>query len=350
MRVPVLAVLLAAIMLFAADRPAEATPIDNIASDSFGEPGAISLPADDGAHDGVFVEWWQWWLHLRAKNGDRFGATVVFFHFPLDTAPGQAGAAPRRTDVRITDASRQRVVSDSQWSAGDPVAKVPNGFDLSDLGQTARGGNGRDRLHLELEEYAADLRVRARREPVLFFNEAGFIRTDPVESARLYERQRMKATGRLTRDGRRFEVTGSSWFEHGWGNIPNVVTYNWDFFHLELDDGRDVQVARVRRAPGSPVFLWEGTIRDKRAQTRYLEEGDFELEPRGTWARDDGSCTYPSDWRIRLGDETLRLIPMAEDQEVRNPIYGHYWDGNVRIEGDVTGRGVAEHLNYCVTP
>jgi predicted secreted hydrolase len=166
---------------------------------------------------------------------------------------------------------------------------------------------------------------------------------------RIYDRQRMPTRGRVTHNGTTQRVRGTTWFEHGWGNWFSVLTVNWDYFHLELNDGRDVMVAQVRRTPLGPVFAKEGVVRDNDGNTTYLHGDDFSIEPLGTWRRDE-TCAYPGGSRIRLGDDVLVLKPLVANQGTINPIYGSYWDGNMNITGTVTGRGIAEYLNYCQNP
>jgi predicted secreted hydrolase len=328
--------------------PLAGTMAQNVLDDRFGEPRHITLPADDSAHSGYFVEWWQWWLHLETEDGEPFGSGVMFVHFPLDPVLGAAGVGIRRTDVKVADVSDGSFHFDSKYSE-EPVAHVPNGFDLAAVGQRAKGGDGHDVVHIEVDGYSLDVQIDAQREPVLLFNPDGFYRPDPVESVRIYERQRMATQGTLQKGGKTVRVSGSSWFEHGWGNIPSIVIINWDYFQLELDDGRDIEVAQVRRIKGAPVYLHQGQIRDENGGTTYLHEGDIEITSTGTWSR-DATCTYPSGWQIRIKDEHFTITPILKDQEVRNPVFGHFWDGDTVITGSATGRGIAEPLNYCYTP
>lgn len=320
----------------------------NIVRDTLTTPGHVQLPADDSAHDGYVLEYWQWWLHLQTADGRRFGASLVFFHFPVTSGLSTAGIGIRRTDVRMTDMSDDTFHFSSTYSS-EPVRYMPDGFDLYAVKQRAKGGNGNDAVHLQVDGYVMDVAIKADRAPVLYFDGTGFFRTDPVETFRAYGRQRMATSGSLQKNGIARPVTGSTWFEHGWINMPTIATINWDYFQLQLADGRDIQLAYVRRVKGGPVAFYQGQIRDKHGTTTYLHKGDFEIIPTGTWSR-DATCTYPSGWVIRIGKEQFTVTPTLKDQEVRNAVYGHFWDGETVITGNVPGIGIAEPLNYCVTP
>jgi predicted secreted hydrolase len=330
-----------------ANAAAPGSALGNVIGDMQANRQPVTLPADDAAHGGNFVEWWQWWLHLRTKSGRRFGATVTFFHAPLDPALGATGAGVRRTDFRITDPASGASPSGSRYSS-QPVAIIPNGFELDGGGQRASGGNGRDKLHVEAGRYSLDVQTKARRRPAPLFSPDGFFRYDRAQTVRVYERHRMSAKGVVNVGGRRMRVVGTSWFEHGWGNMPSVVHISWDFFQLELRDGRDIQIAKVRDYPGGPVFLEEGVVTHRNGRRQYLGPGDFEIVPTGTWTRDP-LCTYPSGWRLRVHQSWFRVKPDLVDQEIRSGVAPVIWDGNTSITGDSKGRGIAELLNYCQT-
>lgn len=319
--------------------------VPNTIQDVLGSPAPLTFPADDSAHTGHMIEDWQWWLRLQTPDGRRFSATIVFFDFPLTSALGAAGVGIRRTDVRLTDLSDGSVHSASTYST-DPLTAVPNGFDLAAAGQTATGGNGDQTLHIAIDGYALDVTATTSRAPVPLVNPEGYVRLDPLEVARIYNRWRMDTTGTVQKNGQTMHVTGATSFEHIWGTIPPTI--QWDAFYLHLNDGRDMQIAQVRRAPGTPNFLYTGTIRDQQGNVRYLQQGDFTIAPTGTWRR-DATCAYPSGWKIRVSGDQFTVVPSVINQEVRS-LYGSYWDGDTTVTGGPGGDGVADLLNYCQVP
>lgn len=111
--------------------------VGDVVNDQLGQPEPVRLPADDASHGGQSIEWWQWWMHLEDDEGHRYGATVVFFHFPVDSVFARAGFGVRRTDFRITDVAGQTVHRGSVYSA-DPVAHIPNGFAIHVVPPTRR--------------------------------------------------------------------------------------------------------------------------------------------------------------------------------------------------------------------
>jgi predicted secreted hydrolase len=321
--------------------------VTNASKGAVGEPSPLSFPADDAAHPGNFIEWWQWWLHFKTSDGHRYGATVTFFAFPISSALTGAGLGIRRTDVRFTDLSARSPYYASKYGT-DPVANVADGFALKAAGQQANGGDGHDRLHLAVGGYTLDVRASTTKPPIPYANSAGFVRIDPLETAQVYERWRMSLSGTLLGRGRHVRVSGTAWSEHGWGNIPSVAAIEWDFFQLQLADGRDMLVARVKHIGGIPAFLYVGAIRDKHGTITYLHQGDFRIQPTGAWRR-DATCTYPSGWNITIRAQRFTMTPSVRDQEIRS-FYGNLWDGETDISGAGRGVGIAELLNYCYLP
>jgi predicted secreted hydrolase len=308
----------------------------------------LQFPKDDSSHPGNFVEYWQWWLHLKAGNGHRFGAVVVFYEFPATSALDGSGHGVRRTDVRLTDLATGAVHAFSKWYDGTPATAVPNGFNLSSLGQSASGGGGNDRVHISVGGYSLELTTKGNRPPIPIEAANGVNRVDPLEMLQIYERWRMPTHGSITFGGRSMPVTGTSWFEHGWGNAVSLVTIQWDYFQLQLADGRDILVAQVRHAGDTPNFDYVGGIRSKNGTLTRLHKGDFAITSTGTWRR-DATCSYPSGWIVTVKGQRFVVTPTPQDQEVRS-LYGNFWDGETAISGASRGVGIAELLNYCYAP
>ncbi|MHB8693956.1 MAG: lipocalin family protein [Solirubrobacteraceae bacterium] len=322
--------------------------VNNEVNGSLGTPAALQFPADDSAHDGNFVEYWQWWLHLQTSDGRRFGAVVVFYQFPLSSALGSLGVGLRRTDVRLTDLSNGSVHSFSKWYSGPPAATVPGGFDLSSLGQSAIGGGGNDRLHIAVDGYSLDVQTSGTRPAIPIAAANGVNRIDPLEMIQIYERWRMPTRGTLRIAGHTMQVTGTTWSDHGWGNSVSLVTLQWDLFQLELTDGRDMLVVQARHAGGMPNFDYVGAIRSKSGTITRLRQSDFTITSTGTWRR-DATCVYPSGWIVTVKGERFVVTPTPKQQEVRS-LYGNFWDGETTIAGSTRGRGIAELLNICYAP
>ena len=183
--------------------------VSNEMTATFGTPAPLRFPTDDAAHDGNFVEWWQWWLHLQDSRGKRYDAVVVFYQFPFSPAEHKTGAWLRRTDLRITDVANRSVRAFSTWSYENPYPTLPNRFDLRSLGQSATGSGGNDSLKLSFEGVELNLRTVGNQPAIPISADNGLNRVDALEALQIYERWRMPASGTLKVDGRERGVTGT---------------------------------------------------------------------------------------------------------------------------------------------
>ena len=61
----------------------------------------------------------------------------------------------------------------------------------------------------------------------------------------------MRAEGELARAGEVRGVRGSAWFDHEFGsNVLSAQQTGWDWFSLQLDDGRELMIFQLRLKSG----------------------------------------------------------------------------------------------------
>lgn len=311
----------------------------------------VTLPGDDAAHNNQLVEWWQWWSHLTTEDGRQIG-TMQDFASTLSPSSLMSLASPLtpliRTwnyGLRIIDVTaRSSQSSGLHWDA--PATPVENGYDLAypaaPASQWAKGANGRDTLHFEQGKTVFDLEVVADKPAVMLFNKDGVFRDGPFD-VHLYQRQRMQTRGWMTENGRKIRVTGTTWFEHGYSTDLALYKVNWDYFQMELADGRNIQLSQIRRFEGGPDAVWQGEIVEPDGTLTYLSKSDLDITQTKFWRKND-DCSYPVGWQLRVKDELFTVTAAADDQEV--PSVG-LWDGEVIISGAAAGMGAAETSGYC---
>ena len=128
----------------------------------------------------------------------------------------------------------------------------------------------------------------------------------------------------------------------------------WDWFSLQLNDGSELMLYRLRGREGAPDWP-SGTYVSPDGSTVPLGRGDFTLENRATWRSERTGFVYPSRWAVtvpRVG-LSLDITPTLPDQEldVRGSTGVVYWEGSVTVEGlrngaPVAGRGYVELTGY----
>ena len=330
------------------------------------DPLPVVLPRDDAPHDRL-TEWWYDTGHVRASDGATYGFEFVIFRAERGRLP-----VSWASHLAITDERGDRFVYAQRQEIGPQVDRSPtggtepNGFDLSltgldpaSMGTTARpawsmtGGDGKDHLIAALDPAEAvtagspgglglDLQVTATK-PAALHDRDGWIDFGPAGGSYYYSRTAMTAKGTLTLDGRTFDVQGTTWFDHQWGDFISVGGGGWDWFAVNLDDGTDLTLSLVRNADGSYPLVY-GTQVAPDGTVRHLDRDAFTVDVTGRWRSPKTGADYPAAWTIRIpGDDlTIRLRPTVAAQELdtRATTGVIYWEGSQVLQAERAGRSL----------
>lgn len=334
-------------------------------------PYAMTFPRDHASHPDYAVEWWYYTGHL-ASGARRFGYELTFFRVgltpPAARKPG--ASAWRAHDVlfahlALTDegAGRFRHVertsrptlrlagADSAryrtWIGDWSVALAPDGHTHE--------------LTADSPEFALALDVRPTK-PAAIHGEGGVSQKTAGEgnASHYYSLTRCDTRGRLVVAGDTLAVTGTSWMDHEWGSGRLTSAHaGWDWFSVQLDDGRELMLYRLRLKSGAPEPLSAGTVIERDGRTRPLRLADFDVTATGRWKSPATGADYPSGWRVRVPSEALDLTlePTVKAQELIAHTMGGvvYWEGSCRVRGTsrgtpVTGKSYVELTGYTGAP
>ncbi|MBI2896140.1 MAG: carotenoid 1,2-hydratase [Deltaproteobacteria bacterium] len=296
--------------------------------------GRVSLPADDEGHDAP-IEWWYWTGHLSTAQGRWFGFEHVFFRFVGD------GFDAKMANAAVTDVDDGSFHFISVDDGGGYPARE-DGFDLAIDDLSAVGGNGQDLLVGSVDDYEYELELVSDEPPVLQHGD-GYVDYPFGGFTYYYSRERMSVRGTLAAGGATLEVSGSGWFDHQWGDLGEIVSVGWDWFSLQLDDGREIMLFVAR--PKGDQLLVGGTLTDASCISTEIAADDIRITPTGEWANEEG-CVYPSGWDLEVAGLALEVTPIIEDQQVVTPTVT-YWEGASLVTGDATGRAYVELTGYC---
>ena len=198
------------------------------------------------------------------------------------------------------------------------------------------------RLRAADGDVAIDLALRSQKGIVLE-GERGLSRKgpEPGNASYYYSLTRLATRGVITVGASAHQVSGSSWMDREWSTSalgPDEV--GWDWFALQLADGRDLMFYRLRRRDGSADAFSAGTLVLPDGSTRPLARDDVELGALGVWRSPATGVLYPSGWRLRIPHARLELDlhPSRPDQELDLGV--RYWEGAV----DVSGRGAGQPI------
>ncbi len=325
------------------------------------EPKPFRFPEEHAPHPGFRTEWWYATGNLVGAGGERFGFQLTFFRHQLLPQPVARSASLATSEVWMAHAavaseSDGKFLFKERFARSNQVEVKPEPF-LLRMGSWAWQSTGEDPPGFEVrasaEEFGFFLRLKPGRGPILQ-GEGGLSRKgpEPGNASYYYSLTRLPTEGTLELGGRKIPVRGSSWIDREWSTSvlpPDVV--GWDWMALELEDGRDLMLYRLRRANGSSTPESQGAWIHPDGSQERLGVADFSLQPRGTVQTRSGT-RYPEGFRISLArwQTELELVPLLADQELQATV--RYWEGAVRVlgqgpKGKIRGSGFLEMTGYA---
>jgi predicted secreted hydrolase len=321
-----------------------------------------AFPRDHRAHEEYAIEWWYYTGNVATSEGRRFGFQLTFFRVGVAPRP----ANPSRWAVRdlymahfaISDIERESFHSFErinragiEWAGADPSA-----YRVWNEDWEARLDGDAHLLAAREENYQIGLRL-APAKPEVIHGENGTSRKGPSEgnASHYYSLTRLETSGTIVAGGESFEVTGLSWMDHEFGtSFLEQQQVGWDWFSIQLEDGRELMLFDIRRADGSIDARSSGTLIDEQGRATHIPFGEFSLTPGQAWRSTASGATYPTTWTIDLPRLNLRLRASAAftDQELRTGESTGitYWEGSINVEaageGSTRGRGYLEMTGY----
>lgn len=326
-------------------------------------PRPLMFPADHGSHPEFRNEWWYVTGNLTDAAGRQFGYQLTLFRIALSPTPMPTDSAWRTNQVymghfALTDVAERRHYGFERFSRGAlGLAGVQATPFRVWLDHWALTGSESDvfPLHVRAQEgdVAVDLMLNTAK-PMVLQGDRGLSRksAEPGNASYYYSYTRLPTQGEITIAGRRFTVKGAGWLDREWSTSAlGPDQSGWDWFALQLDDGRDLMFYRLRRKDGGMDPFSKGVLVEADGRARPIDGNVVDLQPLGAWISPQNSNRYPAAWRLRWPAEKLDLIvtPKVADQEMRLTV--QYWEGAVAINGTagdraITGQGYLEMTRY----
>jgi predicted secreted hydrolase len=327
------------------------------------DPGyRITFPRDEGAHPSFRTEWWYLTGFLEDAEGRPLGFQVTFFR----TRPGIAednpsSFAPRQllfAHAAVSDAREGRLLRGEKVArAGFGLASTQEGaldVELDDW-RLKRSGETYEAL-VTAPRFKLELTLRATQRPILHGDE-GYSRKSPQPgfASYYYSLPQLATTGHLVIDGTEYRVRGSAWFDHEWWSaLLDEQTHGWDWTGLNLDDGSAIMAMRMRDGSGNErwsLATWSPARSTEGSSIRIYSRSEVAWEPLRHWRSSQTGIRYPVEWQLQLGERTIRLRPLMDDQEndARGSTGTLYWEGAVRAFDNANrpiGRGYLELTGY----
>jgi predicted secreted hydrolase len=324
-------------------------------------PRPFSFPADHGPHPEFRTEWWYYTGNLQTATGRRFGFQLTFFRIALapDAVVRASAWATRQLYVAhfaITDVAGGgfHAFSRTNREALGLAGATASPYRVWVEGWSAEGDGSSATLRAAEGDVALDLELSSAKAPIAQ-GDRGLSRkgAEPGNASLYYSITRMPARGVIRVGGETHEVSGSAWMDREWSTsalAPGVE--GWDWFALQLDDGRELMFYLLRRRDGAIDSFSAGTLIATDGTTQPLDASDVRVETLAHWTSPRSRVRYPGRWRLSVLplDLRLELTPRLADQELL--VGTRYWEGAVAVAGSDRGRplmgqGYVELVGYA---
>lgn len=323
------------------------------------EPREFRFPEDHGAHPDFATEWWYFTGNLDSRQGRRFGYQLTLFRVGLTPGPPARDSAWRANQLymghlAISDIAERRHHHRERFSR---AAAGLAGATLSPLrvwlGPWSLGSRSEDLFPLDLsaedDGLALRLTLEAGDKRMVLQGDRGLSQKSgaPGNASFYYSFTRLPTRGELRIGDDRYTVEGHSWFDREWSSSalgPDQA--GWDWFALQLDDGRDLMFYRLRKHDGRPDRFSQGVLVDHDGMAQRLTNDEVDLRPTRFWSTDDGA-RYPVEWRLTVPSQQIDLRVNATFDAQEMPMTVRYWEGAVDVDGSHAGRGYMELSGYA---
>lgn len=317
------------------------------------------FPADHGSHPDFKLEWWYVTGHLTANGGARYGYQATFFR----TVSTEGANSPTTIylahmallDVRSGRFNYQTRINREGWDASAEVGRLavvngPWSLRMKDDAEAlvVKGGI-RSQVEFDLQ--------LSPEKPLVLFGENGFSRKGAEASAASYYLTftRLKTRGTLRVDGETLHLEGVSWMDHEISSSQlGSGLVGWDWVCIQLLDGRELMMYRLRRADGTSDAASTLTWVDPAGKTQVQP---FAWRPQTFWRSPETGARYPSRVALETNDPATNqkivflLEPLAENQELASgPGDIAYWEGGCRVRdqaGKEIGSAYLELTGYA---
>jgi len=322
------------------------------------EPREFEFPRDHGAHPGFATEWWYLTGNLHSENGRRFGYQLTLFRIGL--RPGEAAQDSdwRSNQIYMGHFAISDIAGGRHYSA-ERFARAAAGlagaraapFEVWLGPWSMRADSGLFPLSVEARQgdMAVSLQLQSGDKPLLLQGDRGLSRKSatPGNASYYYSFTRLPTHGELRVGGSAYRVQGDSWMDREWSSSAlDSDQAGWDWFALQLEDGRELMFYRLRDRQGGMHAYSRGNLVDNDGSAHSLMPGQVKLTPLRYWQAGDGT-RYPVEWRLQVTDYRLDLEVRAllDDQLMDHSV--QYWEGAVDVSGSHRGQGYMELSGYA---
>jgi predicted secreted hydrolase len=311
------------------------------------------FPRDYFNHPDYQTEWWYYTGNLTGTNGHAYGFELTFFRVGVNREK-IATADWAVNDIymghlALSDINGGHFYHRERLNRAGPGIAGVN----AETGRIWNGNwqiqfrDGAQDLAAITDNFALQFHLTSKKPPVIHgIDGVSRKSASPGKASQYISLTRLAVTGSLELDGATSPVTGVAWMDHEFftEQLDDDQT-GWDWLSVQLDDGTELMLYRIRRKDGTIDPFSSGTYIDVNGKATHLALSDFAFEPAGdTWTSPNSKATYPVHWKVSIKPLHLELdvATPLKTQELfsGSPIIPSYWEGAVRFSGSRAGTSV----------
>jgi predicted secreted hydrolase len=322
----------------------------------------FEFPRDYFNHEEYQTEWWYYTGNLRAPDGHRFGFELTFFRQGISR---EANSSPWfvhdlwMAHMALSDINGQKFHHEERLHRSGPgiagvdaqAKRVWNGNWEADFGEQ------KQKIRADAENFAFALQLEPAKPPtVQGQNGLSQKAAGMGHASHYFSLTRLPTGGSIQLDGKNFQVEGTSWMDHEFftGSMaPDEA--GWDWLSIQLQDGTELMLYRLRHRDGSVDPFSSGSYVDKAGRSRFLALKDFELTPGADqWQSPITHAKYPLRWHVSIPQLALNLdvTTPLRNQELAGKFGPSYWEGVIDVTGTragatIGGDGYLEMTGYA---
>jgi len=318
----------------------------------------VKMPQDFFYKQDYRVQWWYFTGHLSDETGREFGYELTFFVVNVQKRAYESRFGVNRIYIShfaVSDIAGNAFYFSDAADAGvyqyagadDKQLKVWSGNNMLD-------GTFQDmRLRAADRDKSIELQLRPLK-PLVLNGQKGYSRKSedsPLIASVYFSYSQMSTQGELVIGDRVYAVKGKSWFDREISTKGlSEKQAGWDWFAIQLDDGREIMLYMLRNKDGSIDRYSSGTLVYRDGTYRHLAKDDFSVKVLSHYKSGKTGARYPAQWEVSIPSEkvSLRVFPLIQDQEViaLESTGNYYWEGACRVEGSARGRAYVEMTGY----
>ena len=229
------------------------------------------------------------------------------------------------------------------------------------LDRAAPGGVVSQQLRAVSEHFSLDLSLESRKQPVIHgLNGVSQKAAEEGRASHYISLTRLATSGAIVVEGERFEIDGLTWMDHEFFTQQlDPQQTGWDWLSLQLKDGSELMLFRLRHKDGSTDGYSAGTYVDQQGRTTHLASGDFTFAPATVpdqlWTSKVTHGVYPMGWSVRVPSlriEASVATDLRQQELAGSALTPPYWEGAIKAIGthsgeSLVGSGYLEMTGYA---